>query len=58
MGKQLFVVMCVVIAGFARVMPPPGGVPDKELPRVIETTPGQNGVAADLGTGAVRIVFD
>ena len=60
MRIRLIAVLIVAAAACARVMPPSGGTPDKEPPRVIETTPGQNGAASSLaGTNTpVRIVFD
>lgn len=58
MGKRVIAVMFIAAAACARVMPPPGGDPDKEAPRVVETTPGQNGSVPDFGNSPVRIVFD
>lgn len=58
--RPAFVALCAIaMAGCARVMPPTGGDPDKEAPRVIESDPAQNAPATQHAgtTRPVRIIF-
>jgi hypothetical protein len=59
MHKKILLIVTVALAGCARVMPPSGGEQDREPPRVVETQPEQNLMAADFvgSNRPVRIIF-